>query len=163
MSALDSYRKLRADLEAELAEAKARVAEIETALGVDDRPSLYPRDPIITLQPQVVRDGARPQKPHDPFSLALRRDSIGEELLNAEERVQELKHDLAATESQQIQGCRMLADSAKKLSKPHDPVSETDWGQGIGSRNPPQTLSEFNGELAALRDASVAKRAKRNQ
>ena len=49
----------------------------------------------------------------------------------------------------------------KPATKPHNPVDETDYGQGVGGRERPQDPTDFRNELADLRDRTTAKRARR--
>lgn len=51
--------------------------------------------------------------------------------------------------------------AAPASTKPHDPVSETDWGNGVGGRERPIDPTDFRNELADLRDRTTEKRARR--
>lgn len=52
-------------------------------------------------------------------------------------------------------------DSNDVASKAGDPVSETDWGQGVGGREKPIDPQEFRDELSDLRDRTTEKRNRR--
>lgn len=45
--------------------------------------------------------------------------------------------------------------------KAHNPVMETDWGNGVGGREKPIDPTNFRNELADLRDRTTEKRARR--
>lgn len=48
-----------------------------------------------------------------------------------------------------------------RRTKPVDPVSETDWGQGVGGREKPIDPQAFRDELSDLRDRTTEKRNRR--
>ena len=50
---------------------------------------------------------------------------------------------------------------ASVVAKPHNPVDETDWGMGVGSREKPMAAGDFREQLSDLRERTTEKRARR--
>jgi hypothetical protein len=81
------------------------------------------------------------------------------ELARIEERAAKLRASMGAKPA--VLHSAGPAPTYPAPAKPHNPVSETDWGMGIGGREKPIDPAEFRQELADLRDRTTEKRARR--
>lgn len=80
----------------------------------------------------------------------------------AESEIGQLRARLSQLESRVGVAKAPAPVAAKSVSsKPVDPVSETDWGMGVGGREKPMAAGDFRDELASLKDRTTEKRARR--
>lgn len=93
------------------------------------------------------------------LELLQQRDAIDEELTQLRA---EAENELAQMQElvARMGGKQMKPVQAKPVtvSPVADPISETDWGNGIGGREPEMSREDFQDELAEIRERSAAKR-----